>query len=219
MVYYYPETDGKVFLVEREGCFDFPRSSEELPFSVNPLQKMDIHGTEVIYCIPELPAHPDHWVNKEDVPYMENVDAKVREAVSSTFPRPVVEAIVEREERILLVKPDRGYNEGQWTLPGGFLVYGESPKEAVRREVEEEIGVELQIGGLLNLHSHIGDQNNYHWLLFFYGASIPGDAPQLSPQHEIEELKWFPREVSPEKISSPLMAHGLREIVEGRANP
>jgi len=48
--------------------------------------------------------------------------------------------------RVLLVKPT--YKDG-WDIPGGYVEPGESPKQAARREVLEELGIEPPIGRLL----------------------------------------------------------------------
>ena len=55
-----------------------------------------------------------------------------------------VRAIVMNENgEVLLVRP-HGYREGEWTLAGGGVEDGESPVEAMRRELAEELGVGLE---------------------------------------------------------------------------
>ncbi|MFW6071756.1 MAG: NUDIX hydrolase, partial [Candidatus Bipolaricaulota bacterium] len=144
MTEYYIETDGKVYLVEEAGQLRFPRSREEFPFRIQPKGKMVVGSREVVFSEPELSNHPSKWHNKEDVPLLDDIDPVVRKAVDLSLPRIVVEAVIRdgKSNRVLLVKASRGYNKDCWTLPGGFLVYGEPPEEAVRREVKEEIGVE-----------------------------------------------------------------------------
>lgn len=218
MPLYYVETDGKLLLREQEGQLGFPESENQLDFEIQPLETMHIKGQKVVYSLPLLDHHPEQWVNKDDIPLMPDIHPIVREAVQCTFPRLVVEAVIERESKIMLVQPRRGYNAGKWTLPGGFLVYGESPESAVKREVEEEVGVELDLGPLLNTFSHIGGENNYHWLLFFYQGALPPEADEPTPNHEISEIRWFDRKQAPAEIWSPLMAEGLEQIVEENAS-
>lgn len=57
-------------------------------------------------------------------------------------PRLAVDCIIELGGRVLLVR--RRYDPVGWALPGGFVEYGETVEEAVRREVREETGLELQ---------------------------------------------------------------------------
>jgi 8-oxo-dGTP diphosphatase len=53
------------------------------------------------------------------------------------------------EGRILLVR--RAYADGAWTIPGGAVEAGETPLAAVRREVLEEVGLDIEIGRLVGV--------------------------------------------------------------------
>ena len=53
-----------------------------------------------------------------------------------------VKCIIEKEDgKILLIK--NTYGNGKWNLPGGGIEKGETPENAVRREIQEEVGLEL----------------------------------------------------------------------------
>ena len=56
------------------------------------------------------------------------------------------------EGKVLLVK--RGFNPelGKWSIPAGFLDYGEDPKKAAVREIREETNLEVKISGLLDVY-------------------------------------------------------------------
>lgn len=215
MTQYYIETDGKIYLVEEEGKLRFPQSREEFPFSIRPKGKMVIGADEIVFSEPELSHHPSKWRNKEDVPLLSNVDPVVRKAVNLSLPRIVVEAVIGKENqgKVLLVKPSRGYNKDRWTLPGGFLVYGEPPKRAVRREVKEEIGVEPKLGELANVFSEVGASNSHQWVIFYYMAEISGDPGRIEPSHEIKQLKWFRPDEAVSALHSPIMSRGYEEII------
>lgn len=213
MTQYYIETDGKIYLVEEEGKLKFPRSKDRIPFKIKPRAKMKVESEEVVYAEPKLPKHPEEWLGKEEVPLMDNVDPTVRKAVNFSLPRIVVEAVICDRDRVLLVKPSRGYNRDYWTLPGGFLVYSEDPMEAVEREVEEEINVRPQVNRLLNVFSAIGDQNSYQWIIFYYLAEISGEIDEIQPKHEIKQLKWCNLDEAGESIHNPLMRQGYEQIL------
>lgn len=216
MTQYYVETDGKIYLVESEKGLGFPDSRDEIPFEIRPKAKMDVESVEVVYSEPVLSYHPRRWLDKEDIPLMDEVDPLVRRAVNYSLPRLVVEAVIRDSDKVLLVKPSRGYNEDRWTLPGGFLVYGESPEEAVRREVEEEVGVNPRLNGLINVYSAIGAKNSYQWIIFYFSAEIPGSPEDIQPDHEIKQLRWFEIEEAAESIHSPLMQAGFRQIFDSK---
>lgn len=214
MTKYYVETDGKIYLIESREVLSFPCSKEEIPFEIQPKAKMEIESEEIIYSEPVLSYHPQRWLNKEDVPLLADVDPIVRKAVNFSLPRIVVEAVIFDSNQVLLVKPSRGYNKDHWTLPGGFLVYGETPEEAVRREVEEEVGVKPETVELLNVYSAIGSKNSYQWVIFYFSAEFPGDIRGLQPKHEIKQLNWCESDKATEVIHSPLMQEGFRRSLD-----
>jgi 8-oxo-dGTP diphosphatase len=57
-----------------------------------------------------------------------------------------------RGREVLLVQRGHGALAGLWSLPGGHIEPGESPRAAALREVREETGVEAALGGLVDLH-------------------------------------------------------------------
>ena len=52
-------------------------------------------------------------------------------------------AVIERDQRILLVKKSRGPYKGMWDLPGGRPIHGETIFQTLQREVREETGIHL----------------------------------------------------------------------------
>jgi ADP-ribose pyrophosphatase YjhB (NUDIX family) len=64
-------------------------------------------------------------------------------------PKVDVRGIVFHQDRILLV---RERDDGRWTLPGGWADAGESPREAVEKEIREESGYEARVVKLLAVH-------------------------------------------------------------------
>lgn len=112
-------------------------------------------------------------------------------AVHHTLPRVVVEALIVKDGHVLLVKPSRGFNRGTWTLPGGFVSYGESPEEAAKREVEEEVGAPCRVGKLLGVYSFVGKESTYTWHMFTYEAEVLREEFRPAAD-EIEEVRWVP---------------------------
>lgn len=205
----YLESDGKVYTVRRDGLLDLPRVGEEIPFPYEVLHELPWGPEGVALGIPRLPRHPEEWVSKDEVPLRTDVSPVLREAVHRTLPRAVAEGIVERGDEVLLVKASRGLTEGRWSLPGGFLFFGESPEEAVAREVGEELRVGCRVKGLLGVRAKVGEHTGLHWIIFFLSVELLGD-PDPDPD-EIAEARFFPKSEAATVLSDRTMAAFLRE--------
>ena len=83
------------------------------------------------------------------------------------MPMPAVKALIKRDGKILSLETEAG-GETYWVLPGGKVEYGEEPLEALKREIEEEISCEAEIGKTVGM---------YH---FFTGPEDGGDQVVLT---------------------------------------
>ena len=69
------------------------------------------------------------------------------------FPRLTVDAIILIKDSIVLIRRRNPPFRGMWALPGGFVEYGETVEHAVRREVKEETGLDVEIERLVGVYS------------------------------------------------------------------
>ena len=94
--------------------------------------------------------------------------------------------------RVLLLKHRFRPGSG-WGLPGGFIEHGEQPEEGLRRELREEIGLEV---GRLKLFTVRAFKRPKQVEIVFMGQAV-GNPDELS--FEIQEAAWFlPGEFPPE---------------------
>jgi len=205
---YYVETDGRIYLVDRGGTLDLP-TPDEVPFPVTPIAPL-FDAPETWFCVPELAVHPTEWIGKDDVPGLSRASTAVRAAVHSTMPRVVVEGIALRGGSILIVKGNRGLTRDRWSLPGGFLRFGESPVEGVRRELTEEAGVDGEVGELLAVRAKLGRQTRLHWIMFFYRIDARGE-PRANPD-EISECRFVPLQDALELLHDSEMRDVVRSL-------
>lgn len=134
------------------------------------------------------------------------VAAMVLEALADHRPsqlqRLAAYAFVTRDAELLLTRiSPRGHHSGSWTLPGGGVEHGESPRSAVVREVREECGVEAAIGELLTVHDvHFegtapsGRREDFHGVHLVFEATIPEDAePRVAETGgTTDAVAWVP---------------------------
>ena len=72
-------------------------------------------------------------------------------------PKVAVICIVPREGKVLMIRRSTELGYGLWGLPGGYVDRGEVVERAAAREVWEETGLEVEIGGLVGLYSDPGN--------------------------------------------------------------
>lgn len=114
---------------------------------------------------------------------------KVRERVSLN-PSLAVNAIVTKEDKILLVKRRIEPFKGFWGLPGGFVEYGETVEEALRREVEEETGLTVKPERLVGVYSEVNRHPGRHVVAICYLTKIEEGSLNLDVE-ESEDVRFF----------------------------
>ena len=112
-----------------------------------------------------------------------------------------VGVIVFRDQEVLLVKRDKEPNKGQWSIPGGKQMIGETTAEAAQRELLEETGVKVDQLLLVDVVDAIipdvEGKIKYHYTLVDYmgewqsGVSRPGDDAQEVRWVHLNELSSF----------------------------
>ena len=103
----------------------------------------------------------------------------------------VVVAMLRRGDEVLLChrSPDRQWYPNVWDFPGGHVEDGEQPKQALRREILEEIGVDVRaVKGppLLELSDPVTGFDQSLWLV----EEWSGHVENLQPR-EHDEIGWF----------------------------
>jgi len=207
-MHYYIESDGRLFLVLRDGKLDLP-VPDEVPFAVDPVAPL-AGADDAWFCVPALDRHPREWPSKDAVPRGLEATDRVREAVHASMPRVVVEGICRRGDRVLLVKGNRGLTDGLWTLPGGFLRFGETPEQGVLRELREEAGLEGAVEALHAVRSRLGRRSRLHWVILFY--AIAADGPVVPNPDEIAEARYVDPGTAAAMIGDEMMAAIVRDL-------
>lgn len=120
---------------------------------------------------------------------------------------------VDKENKPIIFATQRGYGEfkGGWEFPGGKIESGETPQQALKREIMEELDTEIAVGELIDTIEY--DYPNFHlsmdcfWCEVIHGELIlkeAEDAKWLTKEH-LADVKWLPADVTLiEKIGEAL---------------
>lgn len=126
----------------------------------------------------------------------------------------VVAAILRKDNRIFATQ--RGYGEfkDSWEFPGGKIEENESPRDAIVREIKEELAADIIVGELLTTVEY--DYPNFHLSMDCFLAELaPGSDMKLLEHesakwlgvNELESVEWLPADVE--------VVRRIRERMEG----
>ncbi len=120
----------------------------------------------------------------------------------------VVAAIIENHGKILACQRARGGRfELMWEFPGGKVEPGETPEQALARELREELGVTARIGREVFRSKYSYAEMREPIELIFFAA---GAAPEEIRNKEFEQLAWR----TPESLTQLNFLAADRELIE-----
>ena len=205
----YLEHDGKVLLVNSEGNgpqipslnntgktkFRFPIESEVTAMGIqwDVKNTFNILGIEVIKAHPEV-EWPEQWAWKDDCISDNAVHPIAREAIYRSMHRLVSKImIINKEEKVLMGKVERGAFVGHWTLPGGYMDHDEHPSKGCVREALEEMGIVVETSDDAPVISQrIFSKEGISFVSFTYIANWLGSDDDIKPKEgEIADYAWF----------------------------
>lgn len=106
-------------------------------------------------------------------------------------PTPTVQAWIDRDSSYLALERNQDPERGKWNMPGGFVEAGESGPEAIKREVAEETGLEIEVIELIGIFpSTYGGPDGKPIFDVAYRCSDSGG--DLTISGESGEARWFP---------------------------
>ena len=118
----------------------------------------------------------------------------------------VVAAII-RNAEVRIFCTQRGYGEwkGWWDFPGGKIESGESPEDALKREIYEELATEIEVGEQLTTVEY--DYPTFHLSMRCFLCTIKSGnltllehkAAKWLRTEELDSLKWLPADVEVNK--------------------
>lgn len=110
----------------------------------------------------------------------------------------VTAAIIIKDGKVFATQRGYGDWKGWWEFPGGKMEAGESPQEALRREIREELDAEIEIGELLDTVEW--DYPSFHLRMHCFLCTLMSESMHLN-EHEdsewlsaetLDSVKWLP---------------------------
>lgn len=115
----------------------------------------------------------------------------------------VIKAVNEHGEPIIFAT-QRGYGEfkGGWEFPGGKIEAGETPQEALKREIMEELDTEISVGTLIDTIEY--DYPEFHLSMdCFWSKILSGDlvlkeheAARWLTKNQLRDVEWLPADIT-----------------------
>ena len=113
----------------------------------------------------------------------------------------VVAAIIRKDDKIFATQRGYGDFKDWWEFPGGKMESGETPEEALKREIREELSTEINIDNFLCTVDY--DYPQFHLTMHCYLCSLTTVALHLNEHeaakwltfHELDSVNWLPADL------------------------
>ncbi len=130
------------------------------------------------------------------------------------MPEAAVKALIEEDGRFLALQTDADGGEPRWGLPGGRVEHGESPHEALRREVQEEVSLDVAIHGPVGVF-HFTWQDTQIVPTVFRCTRTGGD-PDVGDGVDGDQILMAVEWVSPAAFLERRAEDGLKRVIRDR---
>ena len=116
----------------------------------------------------------------------------------------VIKAVKE-DGRTMIFATQRGYGEfkGGWEFPGGKIEAGETPQEALKREIMEELDTEVAVGEWIETVEY--DYSGFHLSMDL--VLKEHEAARWLTREELTDVEWLPADVAVAKKIEEVMTH------------
>jgi len=126
--------------------------------------------------------------------------------------------ILDDQGRVFLAKRGAAArNEpGKWEFPGGAVEFNETLADALKREVYEEYGVEIEVRSLLDVVDHILVEEKQHWVSPTFLCRIVRGEPKIREPHKCLAIGWFTLDSIPEQELTQASKKSLASLRQHR---
>ena len=116
-------------------------------------------------------------------------------------PKVAVIALVVHGSRVLLIQRAVDPAKGKWSLPGGYMDAGEMPQEALKRELQEEVGLSVKIGELIEIFPMVNDEEERIGIVLAFEGE-PSGSPEIPfVADDAQDAGWFSLDEIPSDVA------------------
>lgn len=117
--------------------------------------------------------------------------------------------IIDEQDRVLLTRRSTSPFKDMWVMPGGKIDLGEPIAVALKREVDEEVGLEIEVFNLIDVFEHVTPgEENCHYIILFYRCR-PLHTEIVYNAGEVSEVAWS----ASQDLAQYQMPEGTRYIL------
>lgn len=128
-----------------------------------------------------------------------------------------VAAILIREDQILLIQHQK---EGKkyWLLPGGGVIFGEDLKTALKREIKEELGINVVVNDLIHSSDSIPKDHKRHIVNLYFSCDFLSGKYKLAEEERLVDYGFFSiSDLQKMKIIPPIKKEIIQYIEDGKS--
>lgn len=119
----------------------------------------------------------------------------------------------EKKQVLLSLRGPLAKNErGKWEIPGGQVEFGETLEEGLKREVKEELGIEIEIVEMLDVYNHILPDEHQHWVSPTFVCRIVKGKPTIMEPGKSDRVAWFSIEEAERLPLSQVTAQDIKRL-------
>lgn len=115
----------------------------------------------------------------------------VKKLLPERKPKVVVSVLLKYKNKYLLAKEAVEDGHEKWLIPGGKVEFGETLEAAARREIKEEVDIDIGKFKHITFYEAVFPDFNYHTVIFFYTANVKKNKLGKDIEGKVIEANWY----------------------------